>query len=61
MGVGDCRPVSWIWTVKRFYVRDLFLGQGIDILTLQTRPTPLHCHAVAVRVGRVVERQDPFQ
>ena len=60
MGVDHRRLVSSIETVESFPLRDVFMGQGVDNLTLQTRPTLLHFHSVAPCVRCVVELQDPF-
>ena len=54
MDVGHRRLVSSIEKVESFSVRDIFIGQGIDILRVQKRPTLLHFHGVAVCVGCVV-------
>ena len=60
MGVRHRRLVPPIETIESFYIPDVFLGQGIDILRLQTRPALLHFHGVAVCMRAAVELQNPF-
>ena len=60
MGVGHLRLLSSIETIKRFSPRDVFMGQGIDIFRLETRPAVLHFHSVAVCLRCAVELQDPL-
>ena len=60
MSVGHRCLVTSIEAVESFSFRDVFISQGIDILRLQTWPTLLHFHGMVVRVGCVIEPQDPF-
>ena len=60
MGVGHRPLVSSIATIESFPLRNVFMGQGVDILELQARPTLLHFHSVAACVRCVIELQDPF-
>ena len=60
MSVGQRRPVSFIEAFESLPLRDIFMGKGVDILRLQTRPMLLHFHSVAAWVRCVVELQDPL-
>ena len=49
--------MSSIEAIESFPLRDIFMSQGVDILSLQTRLTLLHFHSVAACVRCVVELQ----